>query len=42
MHNMYCNKDIFDQLISIGEGKLLTNHESRYFMFHLELTLASH
>jgi hypothetical protein len=33
-------KDIFEQLISIGQGMLLTNH--KYLMFCEELTLASH
>jgi len=30
----YCKKkDIFEPLISIGQGKILTNHKSMYFMF---------
>jgi len=30
----YCDKkDIFEALTPIGQGKLLTNHKSRYFMF---------
>jgi hypothetical protein len=29
-------------LTSIGQGKLFTNHISRYFMFHLELSLVGH
>jgi len=35
-------KDIFEQMISIVQGMLLTNPKSRYFMFCEELTLASH
>jgi len=44
----YCDKmiltlkDIFEPLTSIGQGKLLTNHKSRYFMFRYELSLVSH
>jgi len=30
---LYCDKNIFEPLISIGQGKLLTNHKLRYFMF---------
>ncbi len=30
----YCNKkDNFEPWMSKGQGKLLTNHKSRYFMF---------